>query len=341
MKIMLTADPEIPVPPVYYGGIERIISFLANELTLLGHTVTLLAHKDSHTLAHLIPYKGLTSNGLYDTLYNTAMLTHAYFTQKPDVIHSFGKLSYMSLLLPMQVPKIMSYQREPTLRGINIAAKLSKNGTLYFTGCSNYITQKIMPVADANTIYNGVEIDKYTYSSSVNADAPLVFLGRIEEIKGPHHAIQIAKLSNKKLILAGNLPNEAKHSVFFEAYIKPYLNTDIQYIGAVNDTQKNELLGQALAFLMPITWNEPFGIVMAEALACGTPIIGFPQGAVSEVVEHGVNGFLAHDVAEASKYINSISQISRAACRQIAENKYSSKVITSEYVMLYQKMLNK
>ncbi|MDB5205609.1 MAG: glycosyltransferase family 4 protein, partial [Flavisolibacter sp.] len=278
MKILLTADPEIPVPPKLYGGIERIIDDLVNGYVTRGHDVTLLAHAESKVPCRLISWKGTQSTGFRNTLLHTGQLFSQVLKDKYDVVHSFSRLGYLTPLLPLNVPKIMSYQREPTVSQIKKAVQLAKKGTLAFTGCSNYISNQIKPYAEAFTVYNCVPIDRYNFSETVADDAPLTFLGRIEPIKGTHLAVEIANRSNRRLIIAGNIPEEGR--LYFEEKIKPFLNDRIQYVGPVNDQQKNEILGQSAAFLMPIQWNEPFGIVMAEAMACGTPVLGFPFGSV-------------------------------------------------------------
>ncbi len=291
MRIAITADPFIPVPPPNYGGIERIIHFLAEGLESCGHEVMLVAHADSTAKVALIKYPS-PENGLSGHFKNVLTI-HKINKWKPDVIHSFSRLAYLLPFLRSNIPKLMSYQREPTISQIKKAASFSKKNTLCFTGCSNYISNQIKPFAPAYTVYNGVDIGIYDLVNEVPLDAPLIFLGRIEPIKGPQEAIAAALATGKDLIIAGNIPDE--HVGFFNKEIKPFLGKQIQYVGPVNDQQKNKLLGSASAFLMPIFWNEPFGIVMAEAMACGTPVIGYPKGAVSEVVTHGVDGFLANN----------------------------------------------
>jgi glycosyltransferase involved in cell wall biosynthesis len=165
----------------------------------------------------------------------------------------------------------------------------------------------------------------------------MVFLGRIEPIKGAHNAIRAAQTTGKKLVIAGNIPKEYQY--YYDQQIKPYLNDRISYIGEVNDQQKSELLGSAALFLMPIEWNEPFGIVMAEALACGTPVIGYSKGAVSEIVEHGINGYLANSFEELCGHINKYTSISRYAAMESAKERFSSSKIVSDYLNIYQSLL--
>lgn len=309
MKILLTCDPEIPVPPGLYGGIERIVDTLVNTYVKEGHDVTLCANPDSKVPCSLVGWKGVKSQNAIDTIKNTLTLTSLVYKEQFDILHSFSRLAYMTAVMPFNIPKIMSYQREPSLSMISKAKKLSKKGSIRFTGCSDYITNKIKTIAEANTIYNFIPIEKYDFTERVADDAPLVFLGRVEDIKGTHIAIDVAKKTNKRLIIAGNVPDSKRN--YFEEKIKPKLTEQIVYIGPVNDQQKNELLGKALALLVPIQWNEPFGIVMAEAMACGTPVLGFPYGAVPEIVQDEVNGFICANAEEMAEKISLISTIER------------------------------
>ena len=180
------------------------------------------------------------------------------------------------------------------------------------------------------TIFNGVDMDRYTFTSCVDEDAPLIFLGRIEPCKGVHNAIAIAKEADRRLVIAGNVPAEGQN--YFEGRICPLLDgNQIRYIGPVNDTQKNSLLGSAAALLMPIEWDEPFGIVMAEALACGTPVIAFPRGSVNEVIVDGVTGFICRSINEAARAVDRLDRIDRVAARADCEARFSSTVITDAY----------
>jgi glycosyltransferase involved in cell wall biosynthesis len=231
----------------------------------------------------------------------------------------------------------MSYQREPTISQIKKSMLLAKKNSLVFTGCSNYISNQLKPFATSYTVYNGVPIDLFKFNETIQQDAPLVFLGRIEEIKGTHIAIELALKTNNKLVIAGNIPAECQ--TYFDEKVKPFLNEQIQYIGPVNDIQKNILLQNAKAFLMPILWNEPFGIVMAEALACGTPVIGFNRGSIPEVVENAKTGFVCNDVNEMIDGINKAHTLSRLNAREAAVKRFSDKVISRNYLEIYNSLV--
>jgi glycosyltransferase involved in cell wall biosynthesis len=339
MKILLTVDPELTVPPIGYGGIERIVDMLVNIYVKEGHDVTLCANPGSKVPCKLVGWKGLNSQRIFDVLKNTATLTSLVKKNRYDVVHSFSRLAYMSVIFPMKIPKIMSYQREPSLAQIKKAASIARKGTLIFTGCSNYISNQVKAVATAYTVYNCAPVEQYTFVEKVSNDAPLIFLGRIEDIKGTHIAIEVAQKTGKQLVIAGNIPKGKEE--YFEQKVKPYLNDKIIYVGTVNDQQKNEWLGKCSVFLMPILWNEPFGIVMAEAMACGTPVVGFARGSVPEVIEDGINGFVCNNADEMVDKIKQIDTISRASVRKTAEKKFSSEVIAKHYLGLYQSLQHK
>lgn len=339
MKILLTVDPEIPVPPLGYGGIERIVDMLIHQYLKKGNEVILLAHPESKVNCKLIGWKGAKSQNKRDLLKNTAQLTRLTYCNRFDVIHSFSRLAYMTAILPLSIPKVMTYQREPTISQAKKANLIARKGSIVFTGCSNYISNQLATVAEAYTIYNGAPMHSYNATSSVDEDAPLVFLGRIEPIKGTSVAIKVAKRSNRKLIIAGNIPSE--HQNYFDEKISPYLDDQITYIGPVNDQEKNELLGKGLALLMPIQWNEPFGIVMAEAMACGTPVLGFGRGSVPEVVNHGVTGFISRTGEEMIQQVALIHELSRCQIRKVAEVRFSDEKISDDYLKLYSRIIKR
>lgn len=336
LHIAITVDPEIPVPPQLYGGIERMVDMLVRGLVERGHQVTLFAHPDSDVPCRLVPYYCLQSQSKSDTLRNMRRVCQHILRLKPDVVHSFGRLAYLTPILPLAMPKLMSYQREVSPRSIDFGDCLSR-GTLHYAGCSEQLIEPFKNRKNWHVVYNGAPLATYQFQAQVGAEAPLVFLGRVQEIKGPHLAIEVAKRTGKSLIIAGNVPNDSpEHQKYFDEQIQPHIDDkQIQYVGPVNDEEKNQLLGNAAAFLMPILWEEPFGIVMAEALACGTPVIGLRRGAVPEVVQDGVNGFVCDSVAEMVASVERISEIERAQCRRIMEEKFSDRAMVDAYEQLY------
>lgn len=338
LKIAITADPQIPVPPTYYGGIERIIEMLVEGLVKQGHQVSLFAHSESVTKALLYPYPSKTNNK-FATLKNMIFVNKILLTNQFDIIHSFSRLAYLLPALFSKTPKIMSYQREPTISQIKKANKLARKNTLVFTGCSKYISDKISPFAKSYTIYNGIDPAKYSFTQQFDNAKPLIFLGRIEPIKGVHLAVEIAHRTDKDLIICGNISPE--HQSYFDQKISPHLSERIRYVGSVDDEQKKRLLSNSCALLMPIIWDEPFGIVMVEAMACGTPVIGLKRGAVPEIVVQGVNGYYGDTVNELVEYVNQTQKISRTVVFEHYMKNFSSFVIIDNYLQLYYKLTSK
>jgi glycosyltransferase involved in cell wall biosynthesis len=337
MRIALTADPEIPVPPLNYGGIERIVDMLARGLVAHGHEVTIFAHPDSTTAGRLVPWSGRASRSRIDSARNSATLSRHVFARQFDLVHSFSRVAYLMPLLPLPIPKLMTYQRHISRRSVRLGHALSR-GSLWFSAISRQMMRSVMDVGTWRLVFNGVPLAAYDFQPDPGPDAPLVFLGRVEEIKGPHLAIEVSRRSGLPLVIAGNVP--AEHRAYFEARIRPHVDgSQVTYVGPVDDTAKNLLLGRARAFVMPILWEEPFGIVMVEAMACGTPVIGLARGAVPEVVEQDVTGYVADNIDGLVAAAGRLDRISRAKCRARVERLFSDRVVVDAYQNLYQEML--
>jgi glycosyltransferase involved in cell wall biosynthesis len=337
MRIALTADPEIPVPPVQYGGIERIIDMLAKGLVERGHQVTLFAHPQSATAGKLIAWPGSASQSMIDTARNAQTLRHHVRNGGFDVVHSFSRIAYLTPLLLWPIPKLMTYQRQINRRSVQLGQTLSR-GTLWYSAISRAMMKEVADIGTWRLVFNGVPLSTYNFRADLPANAPLVFLGRIEEIKGPHLAIEVARRTGIPLIIAGNIQPE--HQSWYDQHVAPHLDGGhISYIGPVNDAEKNALLGQARALLMPILWDEPFGIVMTEAMACGTPVIGFRRGAVPEVVADGVTGFVTDDVDGMVDAAKRITKIERSACRRHVEQYFSDTAVVDAYLAVYAEMM--
>lgn len=339
MHIALTADPELPVPPLHYGGIERIVDMLARGLEDRGHEVTLFARRDSHSAGRLVPWPGSSSRSAKDTIRNAATLAREVARGRFDLVHSFSRIAYLLPILGLRLPKLMTYQREISRRSVILGRRLS-HGRLEFSAISRFMTAGVADVGTWHLVYNGVPLDTYAFAPNPPPDAPLVFLGRVEEIKGPHVAIDVAKRVRAPLVIAGNIADSQRG--WFETHVAPHIDgTSVRYVGPVDDSQKNALLGSARAFLMPILWEEPFGIVMAEAMACGTPVIGFRRGAVPEVVDHGVTGFVVNTPDEMAVAATRVDEISRRAVRDRAERLFSDRAVVDGYIDVYDRMLKR
>ena len=335
MRILISVDPEIPVPPKLYGGIERIAASLVTELRARGHQVALVAHPESTAAANrLFPWP-VTSSGARSAGANALALYRAAREFDADLVHSFSRLLYLIPLLASSIPRVMSFQRLPTRRTVGLSSRLAGR-RLRFTGCSEHIC-RLGRAAGGEwiAIPNFVDVKKFGFQPTVAADAPLVFLSRVERIKGAHTAIAIAQAAGRKLLIAGNHATEGSELDYWQREIAPHLGPEVEYVGPVDDDRKIALLQSAAAMLVPIEWDEPFGIVFAEALACGTPVISCPRGALPEIVRDGVDGFLASGIEELTARVARITSIDRRQCRKRAESCFSTSVVTSQYEQLY------
>lgn len=341
MRLLLTADSIIPVPPVGYGGIERIVDSLAQVYRACGHAVGLVAHPESKcAVDKLYGWPGSRVTSARDTVRNGLALRRAARDFNADLVHSFSRLAYLLPLLPARLPKLMSYQRHTGGRAVTLAAKLG-GASLRFTGCSEFICRMGRPAGgEWRAVFNFVELEKYTFVPAVPADAPLVFLSRVESIKGPDLAIAVARAAGRRLIIAGNQPEAGGEREFWRREIEPHLGRDgVEWVGVVNDAQKNELLGRAAAMIVPIQWDEPFGIVFAESLACGTPVITCARGALPEIIEDGLTGFFMDSVAGGVAAVRRLGSIRREHCRAAAAERFSAERCAGQYLRLYEEMI--
>jgi glycosyltransferase involved in cell wall biosynthesis len=340
LRILLTADPMLPVPPTLYGGIERVIDDMLGALRARGHSVALLAHRDSTAAADARFSWPNIAGGFRDHVANAQCFSHAVRTFEPQLVHSFSRLAYFGTHLFGRLPLLMSYQRLPTARTVRWAARLGSR-SLQFTGCSEYIAALGRRAGGTwQAIPNCVDARRYTPVTAVPADAPLVFLSRLDRIKGAHTAIAIARRSKRRLTIAGNRAESGAEAEYFEREIAPHLDGDsVRYIGPVDDAAKNALLGQAAAMLLPIEWDEPFGIVMIEAMACGTPVIAFDRGAVREVVRDGIDGFVVPDADAAVAAVARLPSVARTDCRARIEATFDVPRVTDRYEALYRQRI--
>jgi len=257
-------------------------------------------------------------------------------------VHSFSRIAYLLPHLRGRIPLIMSFQREPTQRTVALALRLAAPGRLTFTGCSDYIARRGRAAGgEWHGIPNFADTDGLTLGSpSVPDDAPLVFLSRVEEIKGAHWAIEIARRTGRRLVIAGNHSDrDDPEGRFWREKIAPEIGKGgVEYVGAVDDVQKNALLGAARAMIVPIQWDEPFGIVFAESLACGAPVISCPRGALPEIVRPGIDGFLIRSIEQGCEAVERVGALDRTECRRRAVEHFSAGAVVARYIDLYSKV---
>ncbi|MES2278839.1 MAG: glycosyltransferase [Bacteroidota bacterium] len=338
MKILLLMDPFIPVPPIHYGGIERIVHDIACQYVKMGHNVTIVAGPNSTSPDRLITYG---KNGNVSAAINISNLKQIYTILKKeikqhDVLHNFGRLAYILPFIKTDTRKVQSYLRQVTHNNIRIADMLSPKN-LVFTAVSDAIKQMGQTHASNwQTVYNCTPIEQFTFKPDTSPDSYLTFIGRFERCKGLHNAIQVAKATGRQLIIAGYISDIAAERKYFEKEIKPHIDGEqIKWIGTVDNQQRNKLLGNAAALVTPVEWMEPFPVILPEAYACGTPVLAFSMGGIPEGIDHGVTGYLSHTVDEMIADVKRIGQLNRAACRIKAEECYSDKKIAGDYISLY------
>jgi glycosyltransferase involved in cell wall biosynthesis len=339
MKILLVMDPGILVPPKGYGGHERLVYMFAHQYQKLGHEVDLFVTPGSEVEGcRVFPFGKL---GFPPKKWDARKAIPEAWSflwknrNEYDLIHNFGRLLYLLPILNHPVKKIMTYGRQIDSNNIRIINKLP-NRNIIFTGPSDDCVSTGNVAGKWVTVYNAIDFSKYTPTYTVADGAPLIFLSRLERVKGCHIAIRVAKRTNNKLIIAGNISNLPSEIEYFKKEIEPHIDgKQIVYVGTVNDEEKNHYLGMAKAMLFPINVREAFGMVMAEAMACGTPVIGFSAGAVPEVIENGITGFIVEDEKVMIQALDKIDNIDRKECSERARSRYDVTVVTERYLSLF------
>ncbi len=334
MRIAQIAPLQVAVPPEDYGGTERCIHNLTEALVKLGHDVTLFATGDSRTSARLVSSlaKALKFDPTVDaSAYHVAHLAQIYQqADQFDVIHSH--LDYLTLPFARTVrtPSVV------TLHGRLDSPEVVRVLNLYPD--ANYIAisasqRSQQPQLNwVSTIHHAVDLDRFDFYPEHGEY--LAFVGRISPEKRPDRAIEIAKMTGIPLIMAAKV--DPKDQDYYDQVIKPLLNHPlVDYIGVVGEERKQELMGNALALVMPIDWPEPFGMVFIEALSCGTPILTCPFGSVPELLKDGVTGFIRETNEELAEAALKVRRLSRARCREYVRRKFDIGKMALEYVNAY------
>lgn len=330
------------VPPKLYGGTERVVSYLTESLVQAGHEVTLFASGDSLTGAQLAVGRELAIR-LDDAPLKSAVAAH--FAMLSDLRRRAQEFDIIHLhidLLPMPLLESVAARTVSTLHGRqdkkDLPAFYRRFPDFPLVSISD-AQRKPMPWANwAGTIHHGLPQDLYAPPANPRGDY-LAFLGRASPEKRLDRAIHIARRAGMPLRIAAKV--DVADRVYFRETIRPLLDYEgIEFIGEISDADKAEFLGNARALLFPIDWPEPFGLVMIEAMACGTPVIGWRCGAVPEVLDEGVTGFIVDSVAAAAEAVARAGDLSRERIRQVFEQRFSVAAMTREYLTLYQRLLD-
>jgi glycosyltransferase involved in cell wall biosynthesis len=338
MKIAQIAPLCERVPPPAYGGTEIVVSLLTDELVRRGHEVTLFASGDSQTLAHLEPscpqaLRLLEVSPAEIAVYQSLQLDRVFAQAAEfDLIHShIGEVVFPYANL-VETPTLHTVHGviPPQIEPLWLNARHQN-----FISISNSQRRNDLHLNYVDTVYNGIDTSRYPFYVQPDHPPYLAFLGRMSPEKGPHLAIEIAKRTGWHLKMAGKVDPVDRQ--FFEEEIKPLIDGEqIEFLGEANHQQKCPLMGGAVATLFPITWNEPFGLVMAESMAVGTPLIAMAMGSTPEVIDAGKTGFLCHSVEECIVALDRIGEIDRVACRDRVVSNFSVKRMVDDYEAVYQ-----
>ena len=334
MHIAMLAPIAWRTPPRHYGPWENVVSLITEGLVSRGHAVTLFATADSETSGrlHAVCPQGYEEDRslipkVWECLHISELFDHA---GEFDIIHNnfdFLPLTYAGFTTTPVVTTIHGFSSPGILP---VYKKYNKK--VFYVSISD--ADRSPDLDYIKTIHHGIDIRQFDYQPV--PDNVLLFFGRIHEDKGARQAIEIARICNKKLIIAGIIQDQAYH----DQYVAPHIdNEEVVYVGSVGPVERNRLLGSACALLHPIQFDEPFGLSVIESMACGTPVITFDRGSMPELIENGKNGFLVHNVDEAVETVARVKEIDRATCRQHVERHFTVDRMVEQYIKVYKMIL--
>ena len=335
MKIAQIAPLYESVPPKLYGGTERVVSYLTEELVRLGHDVTLFASGDSITTARLESgcAKALRLTRCADPLAHHMILLDKVLAKASefDVLHFHTDYQHFPATRNLQLPAVTTLHGRLDLP--DLVPLYQQFDRVPLVSISQSQRRPLGRVNWVGNVHHGLPMNLYRLQAKPGEY--LAFLGRISPEKRPDRAIQIAKKAGMKLKIAAKV--DAVDRKYFESTIRPLLDDpDVDFLGEINEQEKNEFLGKAYAYLFPIDWPEPFGVSMIEAMACGTPTVAFCCGSVPEVIEDGVTGFIVRSEDEAVKALDRVSGLSRARCRATFERRFTACRMAKDYLSIYE-----
>lgn len=345
MKILLIADPHIPVPPTHYGGAERVVALYAEEFSRLGHRVDLLAGSGSKSFGgklylHKPPSQVYLSRAHRKLRFQLQSVLAA---RDCDVVYNHGRFDYLEALLALRWPVLSRFPNQICQDQVDFAERRIRSDAAFHFISANQRSHANVAVP-SRVIPNPIDCRLYELGSGLGGY--LAFLGRLTFNKGIDVAIAVARQTGRRLVIAGNISKEEGGERFFREKVEPFIDGDqIRWIGPVGDKQKQQLLSEAEALLFPIRWDEPFGIVMIEALACGCPVIATRRASTPEVIDHGVTGWLCDPeepcIDAFVDAVNHLPELDRQACRDVAERRFEIRVLAPRVLNFLQKLANR
>jgi glycosyltransferase involved in cell wall biosynthesis len=339
MKIAQVAPLYEAVPPRQYGGTERIVSYITEELVKQGHEVTLFASGDSKTTARLIApcEAALRTNEHCEIpeIYHMLMLEDVFdLAHRFDVLHFHVDYSHFPLSRRHHVPGVTTLHGRLDLP--DLVPMYRRYPDMPVVSISDAQRRPLPWINWRRTVYHGLPDDLLTFGEG--SGGYLSFIGRISPEKRVDRAIEIARRSGIPLKIAAKVDRVDR--VYFHEQIEPLLDDPlIEFIGEIGDTEKDAFLGNSLALLFPIDWPEPFGLAMIEAMACGTPVIAFRCGSVPEVMCDGESGFIVDSIDEAVRAVERVPSLSRRECRAYFDRRFSARRMVHDYVAVYEELV--
>jgi glycosyltransferase involved in cell wall biosynthesis len=341
MRIAQVAPLIESVPPKHYGGTERIVSYLTEELVGAGHDVTLFGSGDSVTSARLIAptRRSLRKNErckdpmAREVILIDHVVDHA---REFDLIHFHTGYLHFAVSRHLPVPHVTTLHGRLDMH--DLVRVFDRFRDVPVISISNAQREPIPRANWQATIYHGLPNDLFRFYP--DRGDYLAFLGRTSPEKGADRAIEIAKRVDMPLKIAAKVDRVDRR--YFKRVVEPLLNDPhVEWVGEISDQQKNEFLGNAYALLFPIDWPEPFGLVMIEAMACGTPVIAYASGSVPEVMEDGITGFIVREPGEAAEAIGRVANLSRERCREVFERRFTASRMADDYMEVYEQMVHR
>lgn len=336
MRIGLVAPPWVPVPPTAYGGTETVVDNLARELTARGHDVLLFATGDSTCPVHR---RSVFEHPPSDMNFSMPECRHvqAAYDELVDreIIHDHTTLGPVwAAAVGTRVPVVVTVHNRFDAISRPVYRHIARSAAVVAISHSHRATAPDVDVAAV--IHHGVDAARYPFGSGAGGYA--VFVGRMSADKGVADAIRIARSAGIPLKIAAKM-RTAEERTYYEAQVKPELGPDVTYLGEVAPAERDRLLADAFALVNPIRWPEPFGMVMLEAMACGTPVVAYGNGAAPEIVSDGRTGFICADEASAARALIDVATVDRAACRAEVEGYFSAARMAAEHEALYERVL--